>query len=161
TSSPPIADASRNMSACSLQAVSQVGCRLMVASSAKMSRPRKPVPVAGVRRLTSLRNALISARVEVGAISARGDAAALLVGSGLARLLSSGRRVMTLGQYSPRRLVGHHPVHPDPKVAPRAPLRNAPSDDANQVFSRSCSPSGAIGGAGDCPGPTGSASPAI
>ena len=37
-----MAAASRNMSACSWQAVSQVGCRLMVASSAKISRPRWP-----------------------------------------------------------------------------------------------------------------------
>ena len=42
-----MAAASRNMSACSWQAVSQVGCRLMVASSAKISRPRWP----GARRV--------------------------------------------------------------------------------------------------------------
>src|ERR1044072_2676625 len=35
----PIAAASRNMSACSAQAMSHVGCRLIVASSAKISRP--------------------------------------------------------------------------------------------------------------------------
>src|ERR1700722_13164254 len=35
----PTAAASRNMSACSAQAISQVGCRLMVASSANTSRP--------------------------------------------------------------------------------------------------------------------------
>src|ERR1051325_5496928 len=35
----PIVAASRNMSACSAQAISQVGCRLIVASSAKISRP--------------------------------------------------------------------------------------------------------------------------
>ena len=37
-----MAAASRNISAWSLQALSQVGCRLIVASSAKMSRPRRP-----------------------------------------------------------------------------------------------------------------------
>src|SRR3954453_18423533 len=36
----PIAAASRNMSACSAQAMSHVGWRLIVASSAKISRPR-------------------------------------------------------------------------------------------------------------------------
>src|SRR4051794_7739183 len=41
-SSVPIAAASRNMSACRVQAMSQVGCRLMVASSANTSRPRPP-----------------------------------------------------------------------------------------------------------------------
>src|ERR1043166_9063969 len=35
----PIAAASRNMSACKAQAMSHVGCRLIVASSAKISRP--------------------------------------------------------------------------------------------------------------------------
>src|ERR1700759_2588479 len=38
----PSAAASRNMSACSAQAMSQVGCRLMVASSANTSRPLAP-----------------------------------------------------------------------------------------------------------------------
>ena len=42
--------ASRNMSACSRQAVSQVGCRLMVASSAKISRPRVPAGGGGAER---------------------------------------------------------------------------------------------------------------
>src|SRR6516225_2277817 len=41
-SSPPAAHASRNMSACSLQAVSHAGCRLAVASRANTSRPRTP-----------------------------------------------------------------------------------------------------------------------
>src|SRR5450432_4121485 len=38
----PLAAASRNMSACSAQAMSQVGCRLMVASSANTNRPLAP-----------------------------------------------------------------------------------------------------------------------
>src|SRR5258708_26060884 len=38
----PMAAASRNMSACSAQAMSHVGCRLMVASSANTRRPRAP-----------------------------------------------------------------------------------------------------------------------
>jgi hypothetical protein len=53
------------MSACSLQAVSQSGWRLMVASSAKISRPRSPAPVAGPRLLTLDRNASISVRDDV------------------------------------------------------------------------------------------------
>src|SRR6185437_6241400 len=38
----PSAAASRNMSACNAHAISQVGCRLMVASSANTSRPLAP-----------------------------------------------------------------------------------------------------------------------
>src|SRR6202011_4170204 len=38
----PSAAASRNMSACSAQAISHVGCLLMVASSAKTNRPLLP-----------------------------------------------------------------------------------------------------------------------
>jgi hypothetical protein len=38
----PSEAASRNMSACSAQAMSQVGCRLMVASSANTSLPLAP-----------------------------------------------------------------------------------------------------------------------
>src|SRR5687767_12440099 len=52
------------MSACRRQAVSQVGCRLMVASSAKISRPRNPVAPAGPRLLTAARNASTSPRDE-------------------------------------------------------------------------------------------------
>src|SRR5665647_2918529 len=37
-----MAAASRNMSACSAQAISHVGCRPMVASSANTNRPRAP-----------------------------------------------------------------------------------------------------------------------
>src|SRR6266513_5019130 len=39
----PSPAASRNISACSAHAISHVGCRLMVASSAKTSRPLAPV----------------------------------------------------------------------------------------------------------------------
>src|SRR3954451_9979045 len=49
------------------QAVSHIGWRLMVASSAKISRPRWPDGEAGPSDFTLLRNA---------SISARGDAAA-------------------------------------------------------------------------------------
>src|SRR6476646_7949509 len=57
--------ASRNISACSLQAVSQVGCRLMVASSAKINRPRPPGRVEGERPFTWARKASMSARGDV------------------------------------------------------------------------------------------------
>src|SRR5262249_31196812 len=67
TSSPPIAPASANMSACRRQAVSQVGCRLMVASSAKTSRPRWPAAVAGSRLLTWARKASMSEGDDTGA----------------------------------------------------------------------------------------------
>ena len=63
----PTAAASRNMSACKLQAVSHSGWRLMVASSAKISRPRWPAFAAGPSDLTLFRNASISARDEVAA----------------------------------------------------------------------------------------------
>src|SRR3990167_4976776 len=66
-SSPPIEAASRNISACKAQAVSQVGCRLMVASSAKISRPRLPAVAAGPSDFTFCRNASISGRAEAGA----------------------------------------------------------------------------------------------
>jgi hypothetical protein len=50
------------MSACSVQAMSQVGCRLMVASSAKTSRPRCPAAVGGASVLH-----LLEERVDLGA----------------------------------------------------------------------------------------------
>ncbi len=55
------------MSACSAQAESQVGCRLMVASSAKISRPRVPPAAAGPSERTRSRNSAISGREEAGA----------------------------------------------------------------------------------------------
>src|SRR5215467_7640127 len=113
------------MSACSRQAVSQVGCRLMVASSAKISRPRAPAAVAGVRRLTSLRKASISARDD--------DAAGILAGFSvgalavLLRLLSSGRRV--IGQRSLRGSLRFSFPPLWIKVAPRVAQRNAQNDE--------------------------------
>src|SRR3990172_8390091 len=59
--------ASRNISACKAQAVSQVGCRLMVASSAKISRPRLPAVAAGPSERTRSIKAAISGREEGGA----------------------------------------------------------------------------------------------
>src|SRR4051812_44533819 len=50
------------MSPCRRQAVSHIGWRLMVASSAKISRPRWPDWAAGPSDFTLLRNASISAR---------------------------------------------------------------------------------------------------
>src|SRR5579875_4038761 len=61
-----MAAASRNISVCSTQALSQVGWRLMVASSAKTSRPRAPPTVAGARRRTASRKASISVLAETG-----------------------------------------------------------------------------------------------
>ena len=55
------------MSACKAQAVSQVGCRLMVASSAKISRPRLPAVAAGPSPRTRSMKASISGRDEAGA----------------------------------------------------------------------------------------------
>ena len=55
------------MSACRRQAVSHIGWRLMVASSAKISRPRWPDCAAGPSDLTWFRNASISARGEAAA----------------------------------------------------------------------------------------------
>src|SRR5215510_13419590 len=59
--------ASRNMSACSVQAVSQVGCRLIVASSAKTSRPRLPGAVEGPSPRNCSTKACISGLDETGA----------------------------------------------------------------------------------------------
>jgi hypothetical protein len=55
------------MSACRLQAVSHIGWRLMVASSAKISRPRWPDGPAAPSDLTCLRKESISARGEAAA----------------------------------------------------------------------------------------------
>src|SRR6185312_9845027 len=65
--SPPALAASRNISACRIQALSQVGCRLMVASSAKISRPRLPPAAAGPSPRTRLMNSAISGREAAGA----------------------------------------------------------------------------------------------
>src|ERR687887_200616 len=83
----PTEAASRNMSACSAQAMSQVGCRLMVASSAKTSRPRAPSACGDIARAFATKAAMSSA-VEVFAsgsdLPARSEAISLwlvLVGS--------------------------------------------------------------------------------
>src|ERR1700759_2566540 len=60
----PSAAASRNMSACSAQAMSQVGCRLMVASSSNTSRPRAPAASGDMARAFATK-AAISSEVEV------------------------------------------------------------------------------------------------
>src|ERR1700742_4176295 len=56
----PMAAASRNMSACSVQAMSQVGCRLMVASSANTSRPRAPAACGDIARALATKAAISS-----------------------------------------------------------------------------------------------------
>src|ERR1700710_467799 len=56
----PIAAASRNMSACSAQAMSQVGCRLMVASSANTSRPFAPGAWGDIARAFATKAAMSS-----------------------------------------------------------------------------------------------------
>src|SRR5215470_19457882 len=66
-SSPPMLAASRNISACNVQAVSQVGWRLIVASSAKISRPRAPRAVEGPRARTCSMKLSISGFDETGA----------------------------------------------------------------------------------------------
>jgi hypothetical protein len=52
--------ASSNISDWSRSAVSHVGCRLMVASRAKINRPRSPLRVVGATARASARNASIS-----------------------------------------------------------------------------------------------------
>src|SRR6202163_1305680 len=56
----PSAAASRNISACSAQAISQVGCRLMVASSANTSRPRAPAAWGDIARALATKAAMSS-----------------------------------------------------------------------------------------------------
>src|SRR6202041_954688 len=56
----PSAAASRNMSACSAQAMSQVGCRLMVASSANTSRPFAPPACGDIARALATKAAISS-----------------------------------------------------------------------------------------------------
>src|SRR3954468_5078408 len=57
----PRAAASRNMSACNAQAMSQVGCRLMVASSANTSRPLAPEECGDIARALATKAAISSA----------------------------------------------------------------------------------------------------
>src|SRR2546430_365455 len=56
TSRPPTFAASSNISPCSFCAVSQVGCRLIVASSAKIIRPRPSTVVVGASVAAARRN---------------------------------------------------------------------------------------------------------
>src|SRR5215472_13213604 len=60
----PSEAASRNISACSAQAISQVGWRLMVASSANTSRPPAPAACGDIARALATKPA-ISPEVEV------------------------------------------------------------------------------------------------
>src|SRR5258708_17349887 len=53
--------ASRNMSACSAQAISQVGCRLMVASSANTSLPLAPARCGDMALALATKAAMSSA----------------------------------------------------------------------------------------------------
>src|SRR5450631_4127508 len=72
----PLAAASRNMSACSAQAISHVGCRLMVASSANTKRPLAPALWGDIARALATKAAMSS------------DADGLASGSGPARAVS-------------------------------------------------------------------------
>src|SRR5947208_11681457 len=56
----PSEAASRNMSACSAQAMSQVGCRLMVASSANTSLPLAPGRCGDIARALATKAAMSS-----------------------------------------------------------------------------------------------------
>src|SRR5580704_13423380 len=56
----PSEAASRNMSACSAHAMSQVGCRLMVASSANTRRPRPPAACGDIARALATKAAMSS-----------------------------------------------------------------------------------------------------
>src|SRR3981189_583945 len=56
----PSAAASRNISACSVQAMSHVGCRLMVASSANTSRPFAPGAWGDIARALATKAAMSS-----------------------------------------------------------------------------------------------------
>src|SRR6202158_697126 len=56
----PSAAPARNISACSAQAISHVGCRLMVASSANTSRPRAPAACGDIARALATKAAMSS-----------------------------------------------------------------------------------------------------
>src|SRR6266478_6109338 len=62
----PSAAASRNISACSAQAMSHVGCRLMVASSANTSRPLAPARCGDVARALATKAAMSSEADDLG-----------------------------------------------------------------------------------------------
>src|SRR5260363_99978 len=61
----PSAAASRSMSACSVHAMSHVGCRLIVASSANTSLPRAPARCGDIARAFAT-NAAMSFALDVG-----------------------------------------------------------------------------------------------
>jgi hypothetical protein len=74
------------MSACSVQAMSQVGCRLMVASSANTSRPRAPAACGDIARAFATKAAMsFGVDVGSGSVPAWRDSASLcdfgLIGS--------------------------------------------------------------------------------
>src|SRR5437870_4839483 len=56
----PMEAASRNMSACNAQAMSHVGCRLIVASSANTSRPFAPAAWGDIARALATKAAISS-----------------------------------------------------------------------------------------------------
>src|SRR6185437_12716387 len=56
----PSEAASRNISACNVQAMSQAGCRLMVASSAKTRRPLAPAAYEDMERALATKAAMSS-----------------------------------------------------------------------------------------------------
>src|ERR1700751_5525038 len=85
----PSEAASRNMSAWSLQAMSQVGCRLIVASSAKISRAR-PLAVCGAVARALATKSAISWVVED--LASGRDAA--LSGTDSADVVSPGREMV-------------------------------------------------------------------
>src|SRR4051794_20174104 len=85
----PIEAASRNMSACSAQAMSQVGCRLMVASSAKISRPLASAEWGDMARALATKAAMSS--VVDGLVCGRDSARPALVSEvALAELVLDG-----------------------------------------------------------------------
>src|ERR1700721_2793833 len=72
----PSAAASRNMSACRAQAMSQVGCRLIVASSANTSRPLAPAACGDIARALATKAAM-SAEADAPASGSAPDVPAL------------------------------------------------------------------------------------
>src|SRR5262245_61979101 len=103
------------MSACSLQAVSHSGWRLMVASSAKISRPRCIAPEAGARPFTFERNASTSLRDD--AVAGSPPRRAGVTSRGLSAIVTSA--------------LGRH-LRPAPKVGISAAARNAAIAEAHK-----------------------------
>src|SRR5450631_1535805 len=90
------------MSACNAQAESQVGCRLMVASSANTSRPRLPPVAAGPSPRTRSMKASISGREEAGA----GGCGSLLMAGILHRNHAACASRQDTRQYMTARVIG-------------------------------------------------------